>query len=138
MVGFPGETEEEFENTMKFVEEIGFSQIHVFKYSPRKGTPAAKYENQIPSKIKNTRSEKLIHLAKESMLKYHKKFINTTRDVLFEREKEDMPGFYEGHTDNYMRVICPAKENMEGLILRVELKDISNEEITGEIVRNMK
>ncbi|QEK12366.1 tRNA (N(6)-L-threonylcarbamoyladenosine(37)-C(2))-methylthiotransferase MtaB [Crassaminicella thermophila] len=134
MVGFPGETEEEFENTMKFVQEIGFSQIHVFKYSPRRGTPAAKFENQVPSKIKNIRSEKLINLAKESLISYNKKFVSTIRGVLFEIESNDMKGYYEGLTDNYIRVLCKAKKNLEGKLLKVELEKISGEVVIGKLV----
>ncbi|MCT4621193.1 MAG: tRNA (N(6)-L-threonylcarbamoyladenosine(37)-C(2))-methylthiotransferase MtaB [Marinisporobacter sp.] len=134
MVGFPGETEEEFEKTMKFVEEIGFGQVHVFKYSKRKGTPAAKFENQVPPQIKNIRSEKLINLAKECLIDYHKKFLDTQRMVLFEAVSNEMEGYYEGLTDNYIRVFCPTEEKIEGKILKVKLDKLSDEAMVGKIV----
>lgn len=134
MVGFPGETDEEFKKTMEFVKEIGFGQIHVFKYSPRKGTPASKYKDQVSSNIKNSRSEKLIDLARESMIKYHQKFIDATRKVLFERPAEDREGYYEGLTDNYIRVLCPSNEDLEGKIKEVKLKEISEEIMIGEVL----
>lgn len=134
MVGFPGETEEEFEKTLKFVKEIGFSQIHVFKYSPRKGTPAAQYENQIPSKVKNVRSEKLIRTARESMMVYHEKFIGKIKEVLFETVSHEMEGYYEGLTGNYIRVLCPSQESLEGKLLKVQLKEIAGETVIGKLM----
>lgn len=134
MVGFPGETEEEFEKTMQFVKEIGFSQIHVFKYSPRKGTPAAQYENQIASKVKNTRSEKLIHTAKESMIAYHEKFIGKIKEVLFETDSHEMQGYYEGLTDNYIRVLCQSEEPLEGKLQKVQLIEIAGEAVIGQFM----
>ncbi|TCO80050.1 tRNA (N(6)-L-threonylcarbamoyladenosine(37)-C(2))-methylthiotransferase MtaB [Marinisporobacter balticus] len=134
MVGFPGETEEEFEKTFEFVQEIGLSQIHVFKYSQRRGTPAAKYENQVPSKIKNRRSERLLTLANESLIKYHEKFIHTQRPVLFETESNEMQGYYEGLTDNYIRTFVQSKEDVEGKILLVVLEKILEEAVVGKIL----
>ncbi len=134
MVGFPGETEEEFEATMKFVEEIGFSQIHVFKYSPRRGTPALKYRNQVPSKMKNIRSEKLIDLAKKSLIAYHNQFLNSVKEVLFENASHDMEGYYEGLTDNYIRVLVRSQKNLEGKLINVKLKEISGERMIGELM----
>ncbi|QZY56544.1 tRNA (N(6)-L-threonylcarbamoyladenosine(37)-C(2))-methylthiotransferase MtaB [Crassaminicella profunda] len=134
MVGFPGETEEEFEKTMQFVEEIGFGQIHVFKYSKRKGTPAAKFENQVPSQIKNIRSERLIDLARKSLINYHEKFMNTPKMVLFETTSNEKEDHYEGLTDNYIRVLCQSNENLEGKILKVTLEKISGEVVIGKIV----
>ncbi|WZL74627.1 tRNA (N(6)-L-threonylcarbamoyladenosine(37)-C(2))-methylthiotransferase MtaB [Clostridiaceae bacterium 35-E11] len=136
MVGFPGETEEEFEKTLQFVKTIGFSQIHVFKYSPRKGTPAAKYENQVASKVKNARSERLIDAAKKSMIAYHEKFIGKIKDVLFETDSHEMQGYYEGLTDNYMRVLCKSKESLEGKLQKVQLKEIAGEAVIGQLIQN--
>ncbi len=131
MVGFPGETEEEFDKTYKFVKEISFSQIHVFKYSPRKGTPAAKYEQQIASEIKQQRSEKLIELASEDTRRYNEKFLNTQRDVLFEVASQEYKKYYEGLTDNYIRVLCQFDESPEGKIKSVLLTDIQGDALIG-------
>ncbi len=134
MVGFPGETEEEFQSTLKFVDNIQFSQIHVFKYSPRKGTPAADFAEQVPSKIKNRRSEELIKLAKEGMLDYQKKFINEFKEVLFEAETESNCGDYEGLTDNYIRVLSTTDKDVKGQLVKVKLIGLEEDAMLGEIL----
>ncbi len=133
MVGFPGETDEEFDNTYHFVKEIGFSQIHVFKYSPRKGTPAAKYENQVSSDIKNKRSEKLLKLAQESTIEYNEKFIGKTKSVLFETPSDLLSGYFEGLTDNYIRVFCKTQKQVEGRLLHVCLDELHGEGMVGRL-----
>ncbi|AOT68529.1 tRNA (N(6)-L-threonylcarbamoyladenosine(37)-C(2))-methylthiotransferase MtaB [Geosporobacter ferrireducens] len=131
MVGFPGETGEEFEKTYDFVQEISFSQIHVFKYSPRKGTPAAKYERQVSAEIKQQRSERLMRLASEDIIKYNEKFLNTRRDVLFEVASQEYKEYYEGLTDNYIRVLCKFNESPESKIKSVLLTDIQGDALMG-------
>jgi len=100
IVGFPGETTEEFEITYQFLKEIKFSKMHIFKYSPRKGTIAAKMNQQIDGKIKEQRSKILIKLSDENEKEYLDKYLNTTLEVLFESKKEN--GRTEGHTKNYI------------------------------------
>ena len=124
IVGFPGETEEEFNKTYEFVKKIGFSRIHVFKYSPRKGTPASKMDNQVHGNIKNERSDKLIKLGNELMDNFNSLFIGKVVDVLFEEEKD---GFYEGYTTNYIRVKLKSSENIQGKILPVKIVDRKND-----------
>ena len=134
MVGFPGETGEEFEKTYEFVKEISFSQIHVFKYSPRKGTPAAKYEQQVRAEVKNQRSEKLIALASEDARKYNERFINTRRQVLFEVASHEYEEYYEGLTENYIRVFCKFEESPEGKIKSVLLTEVMGDGLRGSFV----
>ena len=98
IVGFPGETEEEFNETYKFLEDINFYKIHVFKYSPRRGTVAEKMQNQIDGNIKEIRSNKLIELSDKNQNNYNEKNIGKQVKVLFE-EYED--GYFKGHTTNY-------------------------------------
>lgn len=131
IVGFPGETEDEFNETLDFVKEIGFSRIHVFKYSPRKGTPASKYENQVDGNIKNQRSECLIALGEELMLKFNSKFINSTLSVLFEEESKGEKGNIEGYTTNYIRVKSKKDINMIGKIVHVKINEIKNDFLLG-------
>jgi threonylcarbamoyladenosine tRNA methylthiotransferase MtaB len=116
IVGFPGETEREYLETVSFVEEIGFSRIHVFKYSPRKGTPAAKMEGQIPGGIKNDRSERLIELGEKLSLKFQGKFNGSLRAVLYE-EGNSGKGMFEGYTTNYIRVKTPSQKDLIGDII---------------------
>ncbi len=132
IVGFPGETEEEFNETLEFVKEIRFSRIHVFKYSPRKGTPAAKYENQIDGNIKNIRSEKLIALGEELMLEFNSKFINSTLSVLFEEESKKEDGYIEGYTTNYVRVKSNKDSSMIGKIVYVTINEKKDDFLLGK------
>ena len=99
IVGFPGETDEEFNKTYKYLSDVNFYKMHVFKYSPRRGTPASKMPNQIDGNIKEQRSKKLIDLSNKNELEYNKKYIGKTVEVLFEEEKT---GLYKGHTQNYI------------------------------------
>ena len=101
IVGFPGETDEEFVKTYEFLKEIDFYRLHVFKYSPRRGTVAEKMPNQIDGNKKEERSNKLIELSNNTENKHNKNYIDKTVKVLFE-EFED--GFFKGHTTNYMMV----------------------------------
>jgi len=137
IVGFPGETEEEFMETYNFVKEISFSQIHVFKYSPRKGTPAAKFENQVPSDIKNIRSNMMIKLGEEMMQKYRSKFLGKRLKVLFENNYTDEQ-YIEGLTDNYIRVVVKTKEDLIGEIKEVLLKELKKDVVVGELVEDLE
>ncbi|NLW21964.1 MAG: tRNA (N(6)-L-threonylcarbamoyladenosine(37)-C(2))-methylthiotransferase MtaB [Tissierellia bacterium] len=130
IVGFPGETDEEFEETYNFVKEIGFSRIHVFKYSPRKGTPASKMKGQIHGSIKSMRSERLIHLGESLMRDFNRRHIGRKVDVLFEEEKD---GFMEGYTTNYIRVKVNAKEDLKGKILPVKINGLEDDFLIGKI-----
>lgn len=117
IVGFPGETEEEFEKTYKFLEEIKFYKMHVFKYSPRKGTKASIMKEQVSGDIKEKRSKRLIELSNKNELEYNKKYLNKEIKVLFEEEKN---GIFKGHTQNYILVHCKSNENLENKIIKVK------------------
>mgnify|MGYP000970874791 FL=1 len=116
IVGFPGETDEEFNKTYQFLKEIKFYKMHVFKYSPRKGTKAAVMLNQINGDIKEERSKKLIELSDRNEIEYNKSYIGKNVEVLFEEEKD---GMYKGHTQNYIMVYCQSKENLDNKIIDV-------------------
>ena len=132
IVGFPGETEKEFNETIEFVKEIGFSRIHVFKYSPRKGTPAAKYKNQVHGKIKNQRSKELITLGEELTEIFNKRFLNKKMDILYEEKIDD---FYEGYTTNYIRVKASANNDIIGNIVETKIINSKDGYLIGEIGR---
>ena len=118
IVGFPGETEEEFEKTYKFLDEIKFYKMHIFKYSQRKGTKAAVMQNQIPGDIKELRSRRLIELSNKNEFEINQKYIGKKVEVLFEEEKE---GVFKGHTANYILVYCKDEnENLSNKIQKVE------------------
>ena len=130
IVGFPGETEEEFQETYDFVNEIGFSRIHVFKYSPRKGTPASEFDNQIHGSVKHSRSERLIELGNQLANRFMEKFIGKRMEVLFEENKG---GYFEGYTTNYLRVKVEAEKDLHGEILPVKIIDKEKDILIGKI-----
>lgn len=116
IVGFPGETEEEFNKTYEFLKEIKFYKMHVFKYSLRSGTVAAKMPNQIDGNIKEERSNKLIELSDENEKEYNQKYIGKEVEVLLEEREGE---YLKGHTTNYMVVKMKTNENLENTIQKV-------------------
>ena len=131
IVGFPGETEEEFNKTYQFLEEIKFYKMHVFKYSPRKGTKAAVMPNQIAGNIKEERSKKLIELSDKNEMEYNESYIGKKVEVLFEEEKSET---YKGHTQNYIMVHCKSDKNLDNKIVKVICKKAEKEHIEGEVL----
>ena len=133
IVGFPGETDEEFAKTYEFLKEIDFYRLHVFKYSPRRGTVAEKMPNQIDGNKKEERSNKLIELSNSTENKHNQSYIGKTVKVLFE-EFED--GFFKGHTTNYMMVKVADEEEQSdkfvNKILDVKIKENNDE--TRELI----
>lgn len=119
IVGFPGETEEEFMETYNFIKEVEFNQLHVFPYSARPGTPASKMADQIPSEIKKQRCQKLLDLSKELWDQYCAKFINKELEIIIEQIKD---GFYFGHSTNYIEVKIPHKNEKIGDLVTVKLQ----------------
>ena len=111
IVGFPGETEAEFEETLRFAEKIAFSQIHIFKYSRRGGTVADRMEQQVPEQVKSERSDVLEQLEKRMREEYISGFAGTEEAVLLEEETEtDGIAYMVGHTTRYVKVFVPEKE----------------------------
>jgi len=134
IVGFPGETDSEFKKTFEFLSDIELSKMHIFKYSPRKGTKAATMENQINGNIKEERSKKLIALNKTLEDKFMKKFLGRTMKVLYENSFKGDNDSYEGYTKNYIKVVAKAVESpVMGEIVETELQQIGNEYIIGEV-----
>lgn len=103
-----GETENEFETTYQFLSKIKFYKMHIFKYSPRKGTKASQMKEQIAGNIKEQRSEKLIQLSNKNQKEYHDKYLGKEVEILCEEEKN---GYYQGHTKNY--ILAKMKEKRE-------------------------
>ena len=122
IVGFPGETDEEFKKTYKFLREVKFYKMHIFKYSKREGTKAAVMPNQIDGKIKEERSQRLIELSNQNQRKYNEQYIGKEVEVLFE-EREGK--YFKGHTSNYMLVKYKTDENLENC-LKVVNWDVAN------------
>ena len=125
IVGFPGETEEEFNKTYKFLENIKFYKMHIFKYSQRKGTKAAEMPEQISPEEKEKRSKKLIELSDKNEEEYNKKYIGKTVEVLWEEEKQ---GTYKGHTKNYVLVESNSK-HQENMLEQVVIKEATKHHV---------
>ena len=129
IVGFPGETEEEFKTTYKFLSKIKFSKMHVFKYSQRNGTVAAKMKNQINAQIKEERSNKLIELSNKNEIEFLDKNLGRELEVLFETKTPN--GYTEGHTTNYI-IVKSKGENLENTIKKVKIIKRENLELIAE------
>ena len=126
IVGFPGESEEEFEKTYAFLKDIKFYKMRVFKYSQRKGTKAAVMPNQIDGNKKEERSRRLIELSNKNEKTYNEKYIGKEVQVLFEEEKH---GVWQGHTKNYILAHYKTEENMENKMVTLKCVDAEDEHI---------
>ena len=130
IVGFPGETEEEFNETVKFLERIKLTKTHVFKYSPRKGTKAADMEGQVDGSVKDKRSKILIELSNKNEKEFTEKFIGKEMDILVETEVKGEEGFYEGYTKNYIKVKVPCTcTDVTGKIVDIEITEAKEDGI---------
>ncbi len=121
MVGFAGETEEEFAESLAFAEEIAFAKVHVFAYSRRPGTKAYDAPNQVNNRTKEERSHKMIELTKRTQEEFARAQIGLTESVLFERRKKD--GMLEGYTKNYTPVLLDTEKDLQGKIVDVTIID---------------
>ncbi|MGL4344269.1 MAG: tRNA (N(6)-L-threonylcarbamoyladenosine(37)-C(2))-methylthiotransferase MtaB [Cellulosilyticaceae bacterium] len=128
IVGFPGETDEEFEQTLNFVKQVGFAQVHLFPYSPREGTVAAKMKDQVAPQTKDERVMRLKKVCDES----RKQFIVSHQDqiveVLFETSEN---GIATGHTSNYIKVQVPTEETVCNTVRRVFVKEVQDDLLIG-------
>ncbi len=132
IVGFPGETDEDYKESCDFAEKVGFLKIHVFPYSPKKGTPAAERKDQILNHIKSERSKHLIGISDRLGLEFIESYVGKEMDVLFERL--DNNGFWEGHTENYIKVKVRNNSDLENVIKRVVITKAFAEEAEGEVI----
>jgi threonylcarbamoyladenosine tRNA methylthiotransferase MtaB len=118
IVGFPGETEAEFEESYRFCRQMEFARIHVFPYSPRQGTQAARMPEWVGGGVKRQRSQKMLALAEESAQNFRRKFMGKTMMVLWEKQTD---GVWSGLTDNYMRVYTKSSEDLTNKLQPVKL-----------------
>lgn len=130
MVGFPGETKEEFEASLKFATELRLADAHVFAYSNRKGTKADKMEGQVEKSVKEARSKEMIAALKQTQKEHLESYVGKTAEVLFEQEVKD--GIYEGHMTNYVKVHMKSHEDISGKFLNVTLKSVKGDYIIAE------
>lgn len=132
IVGFPGETEEEFNETLEFVKAIRFSRIHVFKYSIREGTKAAEMDTQVPETVKTQRSKILIDLANQIANEFMNSFLGKTEKVLIETQKKE--NIFEGYTTNYLKVLLKSDINIKNEIVNTRIKAVKKDYMQGDIL----
>lgn len=137
IVGFPGETEEEFMETYNFIRDQRFSELHVFPYSKRTGTPAARMEDQVDEEIKNERVHRLITLNDQLAVDYASRFEDEVLEIIPEEvvNNESGESFVEGYTDNYLKVIIPGTEELIGKLVRVKITRAGYPQNEGQFVR---
>lgn len=132
IVGFPGEGEEEFRESYEFVERIAFSRLHVFRFSPRKGTLAERMPNRVPDAVVKERSEAMIELGRRLMRRFAESLIGTVQRVLLEKKEED--GRLSGFTGNYVRVFVNAPESLAGEMVDVVIEGVEGENAVGRVI----
>ena len=130
IVGFPEETDKEFEITYEFLKKIKFYKMHIFKYSPRKGTKAAIMKKQISGDIKELRSKKLLELSDKNENEYLSTYLGKEVDVLFEEKEDD---FYKGHTQNYIMVKIKSNDDISNKVEKVKIVDVENLCLIGKM-----
>jgi threonylcarbamoyladenosine tRNA methylthiotransferase MtaB len=130
MVGFPGETDEEFEASYDFCRRLGFARIHVFSYSRRSGTEAAWLPHQVSDKVKRERSRRMLALAEESNRNFSRRFLGRVMTVLFEQRSG---GVWSGLTGNYIKVYAKSSEDLTGKLVPVKLVEVRGDGVWGEL-----
>ena len=129
IVGFPGESDDEFEESYRFCKEMNFARIHVFTFSPRPGTQAAEMKEQVSSIAKKERSRKMLALAEESTGNFRKRFMGRTMLVLWEQKNK---GVWSGLTGNYIRVYTRSNEDLTDQITEVKLEKLYKDGVWGK------
>lgn len=140
IVGFPGESEEQFENGYRFMERIGFAEMHVFPYSKRTGTPASRMDDQVDEEVKNERVHKLIDLSEKMQAEYSKGWVGAELDVIPERAVRGEDGIVRlaGYSDNYLLIEFEGEENMYRKHCRVRLTESGVNENRGELIEMLE
>lgn len=140
IVGFPGETDEMFEEGYRFMEQLGFAEMHVFPYSKRTGTPAARMEDQVDEDVKNERVHRLIDLSERMQLAYAEQFVGQVLDVIPERDYKGAPGtgYVMGYSGNYLQLVFEGSEELIGQLCRVKVTEAGVNECRGQLVRVME
>lgn len=133
LAGFVGETEDEFNQTCSFIQEMNFAMMHIFPYSRRKNTEADKMEGHLDPKTINVRAHNLLNIAKKMQREYEKSFINVNCIVITEQIKN---GYYVSHSSNYLEVYLPVNESIkENMIVEVKITKLENDQLIGEVLK---
>jgi len=133
-VGFPGDTDDEFAESLAFVQKMGFSRVHVFPYSLRTGTPAARMPGQVPAQVKAQRARTLRAVASASQRAFSQSFVGRTLGVLWESHRERDGGIiWSGLTDNYLRVYTRSSVNLANTLVPTRLVALTGNDLQGEV-----
>lgn len=135
IVGFPGETEEDFMDCYNFIKKVGFSELHVFPYSKREGTPASTMPNQVDGNVKKDRVKRLINLSKELWIDYSKKFIGSIEEVIVETKYMD--DYVIGHSSNYLKVLLPCDLSLLRHRVKVKIESQDGEYVIGSVIEDL-
>ncbi len=136
IVGFPTETEEEFQETYRLMEEIEYSIAFLFSYSPRKGTPAMRWKDDIPEEVKNDRLQRLLSLHEKIQAKQLQKALGTVVEVLVEKRNSKDEQYLKGLTRCWRKVIFPGGDELIGSLQKVKIHSYSHQTLIGEAVKN--
>jgi len=136
MVGFPGENEDAFRNTLEVVETVGFARAHIFRFSPRPGTPAATFPNMVPEEVKEDRSRRLSVACAEAQHRFIQRFLGKAMDVLVEG-KERTGGLLSGYTHNYIRVLLSGGSHLVGQTVPVRLLEVVGDAALGDVIEDV-
>ena len=134
MVGFPRESDEEFEQSYSFCQQAGFANIHVFPFSPRPETVAAGMPEHIKDQVKKERNQRILELSRNSRRNFCEQFLGQTMSVLWEKETSPGSGIYSGLTGNYIRIFAHSEKTLDNEITSVKLVGFHNQEMWGELV----
>ena len=135
IVGFPGETEHQFENTLKLVEEVGFDLINTAAYSPRPGTPAALWENQLSEGVKSDRLQRLNHLMSAKAMERSQRYLGRVEEILVEEQNEKNPIQVMGRTRGNRLTFFPGKiQDFQGKLVKVKITDVRAFSLTAEVL----
>jgi threonylcarbamoyladenosine tRNA methylthiotransferase MtaB len=137
MVGFPGESAEEFEQSYSFCQQAGFANIHVFPFSSRPGTAAAGMPEQIKDKVKAERNQRMLELSQSSQRRFYEQFLGQSMPVLWEKETSPGSSIYSGLTGNYIRVFAHSEKPLNNEITTVKLVELHNQGMWGELTKRL-
>jgi tRNA-2-methylthio-N6-dimethylallyladenosine synthase len=133
IVGFPGETDEDFEQTCNIFKEVGFDMAFIFKYSPRSGTPAAEMEDDVPKELKEQRNQILLEILEKQSYKRNQSLVGTTQEILVEGPARKGEGMYQGRTPGFRKVIFPGNERLIGELVYVNIEEATTTVLKGQL-----
>ncbi len=131
IIGFPGETDQSFENTRKLIESLPFTYLHSFAYSPRKGTEAYAFKSNLAKTVKKARNKILTDLAQEKSLQFRRNLLGETVTVLFENQRDSQTGHLKGHSEHYVPVIAEGGDRLMNQLVPVRIDTVSQQQVSG-------